>query len=771
MCTCTIDTTLLISSPTLQDVIFGKDGLPLIAGVVTFYRQADMTTFKNVYYQTGSAPPFQYIALPNPLVLSDAGSFQDVNGNDVIPFFYPALDDCVFTGCDPNTPDSYYITVYNADGQFQFDRKDFPFNSGEPTPVTTIATLENYLLNNRFWRNIGQSQSGNPTYNAATLTQYTRDEYNNSGTYYTARLAPSQHDGFSMPDFRYIRNANTSVTESIAFNIFAEQLAPPIIEGDIQPEYYITHNCTADSSGATLKIYQFPISLHQATLANQNVTFTIQGKSTSGSASITVNLYQFCGTGVASPAPVPLGDGVITLGNSWQKYELFGTFPSNNNISLSGTNDDAFYLQIGMPVGSGTAAICNLSFCLPSLYLSDGLDNLPTNSFQTYDQIDSIIAAPRTGDVKVSMNDFSPWGWVPMTGGTIASVNTTTTVSAPASNLGIAYQGTDAWPLYSLLWNKFVSLTNGTSNPLAQLYNAAGTAIAYGSNAWSDWNALNQLSLSPMIGRVLMGTVPATALPLLYKNTITASQLTTPFTAATSTSGILFTSTQAMAFGEVVQVASGGGTLPTELSASTNYYAVPVTTTTFYLATSLANAQAAVVILGSNLGSGTINVISFSLVLTVSVTPNALNLFRGQIVTFTNTGGTLPGGLAINTLYYAVPCAAGTFCVASSFANAMSGTLIAYSSAGTGTTTATITFPGALEGEFAHSQYGAEVGTHGHTPNGTQSGLNFVVTNAGASLGGTGTGATPLSTTGTTGQGVAANITQPSVQMNFLIKL
>jgi hypothetical protein len=56
-------------------------------------------------------------------------------------------------------------------------------------------------------------------------------------------------------------------------------------------------------------------------------------------------------------------------------------------------------------------------------------------------------------------------------------------------------------------------------------------------------------------------------------------------------------------------------------------------------------------------------------------------------VRFTNSGGALPTGLSINTDYWLVRASATTARVATSFANALAGTTIAYTDAGTGTHT------------------------------------------------------------------------------------
>ena len=138
----------LISAAVLQLPFVDKQGDPLTNGVVTFYK-TDMVTLKNVYYQASFG---NYIAAPNPMILSGAGTPMDVNGNDIILFYYP-YDDNPLT-FDSNVFQPYFVTAYDEFGTLQFTRLNFPF-VGSPSAANTVATLENYILNNRFWRNIG----------------------------------------------------------------------------------------------------------------------------------------------------------------------------------------------------------------------------------------------------------------------------------------------------------------------------------------------------------------------------------------------------------------------------------------------------------------------------------------------------------------------------------------------------------------------------------------------------------------------------------------
>ena len=573
----------LVSAAMLQDFIIGKDALPLAAGIITMYRDSDQTTLKNWYYQTGVSGAYQYNALPNPMVLSAAGTMQDVNGNDIIPFYYP------WSESDSTVAEPYFVTVYNSQGQLQFTRSNFPFEPAGVTPVVaSIPTFENYVINGRFWRNIGSTnESGTGTLPNSWTTQYS-----NSGTVYYQTLAPDNHDGFSMPDFNYVKNVNGSANETITFNTFTASQTLQIVN-DIQPEFYINHDCISDSSGASLKAYQFPISLHLATLADQPFTFTmqIQALSLTPNSVIEIYLYAFCGTGASSPVPYLMGSIPLTTagsGTAWTKATVTNTFPTNLGLILSATGDDAFYLQINMP--NGATAACNINFCLPSLYLSAATD-VPTNSFSTYDQIDTIVSDPRTGDVRTSVNSFYPFGWVPMNNGLIALTN-------PSNNQQYARANVDTWPLFNLLWSIGKTYDSGsTSNPLFQMYtNTAGTlALAdYGISAYSDFalaSPAKALQLPVSMGQVFLGTVPIGALipatPSFvgYKSTVTAS----------SSSGLLWTTSASNLLrlfkGNTVTFSS----TTTLVNVVTNavYYIVPQSSTTFKLTTTFADAISA----------------------------------------------------------------------------------------------------------------------------------------------------------------------------------
>ena len=88
---------------------------------------------------------------------------------------------------------------------------------------------------------------------------------------------------------------------------------------------------------------------------------------------------------------------------------------------------------------------------------------------------------------------------------------------------------------------------------------------------------------------------------LLDKTTL---PVLTTFTVDAATE--IFTSNaHGMYTGEILQVSNSGGALPGGLSAATDYYVIRIDANTFYLATTLTNAQAGTNLLVSSAGSGT----------------------------------------------------------------------------------------------------------------------------------------------------------------------
>lgn len=484
MSTFTGNINLLVAAPMLQDALIDKDGTPMAGGTITCSHDNSRTTLKNWYYQSGTPGNYTYITLPNPLTLSAAGTICDINGVDTIPFFYPYDED------DEDETDPYYIAIINYAQTNQITRANFPFIGNADNVLTTVNSFNNLVINGSFWRNIQP--------NTVNVTPYTSVSLNGimavmpGGTNYSAIVAPSQHDAFRMPDIQFQKN-NLSATDVVTFTPFPLGFGQPVTNS-IVPEYYLNHICTLSGSSESQKCYQFPISLHINTLDNVPFTFSIEGQNAGGSSTgqnvLSIFILQDPGTGGTGGVLNEIGQ--ITLNSSWQTYTISSIFPDTTGVNLGDGSDDALYILVQLPLNT----LCEINFTKPSIYLTNNI--VPNNDFQTYDQIDSIINTPRTGDIRISLNSFSPYGWVTANDGTIGT----------AASLATTRANADTWPLYNLLWNN-----------VSDLY--APVTGGRGGSAYADFSGNKPIQLTQTLGRALasIGQGPGPAVWTLGQTT------------------------------------------------------------------------------------------------------------------------------------------------------------------------------------------------------------------------------------------------------------
>lgn len=140
----------------LQEYFVNKDtGFPLANGYVEFFSDPAFTVPKDVYQQSYVAAPtetYTYTSLGSVLQLSLAGTFQDANGADIIPFLFP------YTGTPqaPGTVQLYWIRVWSGNPSvqgsvLQFTRAAWPPNlvqSSSPTDV--FESSQNLFTNPEF---------------------------------------------------------------------------------------------------------------------------------------------------------------------------------------------------------------------------------------------------------------------------------------------------------------------------------------------------------------------------------------------------------------------------------------------------------------------------------------------------------------------------------------------------------------------------------------------------------------------------------------------
>lgn len=135
-----------ITSVELESYFVDKStGEPLAGGIVSFWRDTQRTVPKLVYELIDS-PPYMmansYAPLPNPIILSQSGTFQDAAGNNIAVYYFP-YDQF-------GNLDLYYITVTNQFGVEQFTREAWPFPATNESNITTNANISNQLSNPQF---------------------------------------------------------------------------------------------------------------------------------------------------------------------------------------------------------------------------------------------------------------------------------------------------------------------------------------------------------------------------------------------------------------------------------------------------------------------------------------------------------------------------------------------------------------------------------------------------------------------------------------------
>jgi hypothetical protein len=625
----------LVSAPVLQNAILDdQTGLPLANGIIWLYQDNARTTPKNWYYQSGTAGNYTYIPLPNPLTLNAAGAITDNNGNDTDPFYYPYAEQTV-GDIEEGSFQPYYITVQDQFGAQKFIRQNFPFISqGMPVPAIN-QTFKNYLVNGEFWRNIAPNYSASvpQSFNATVLP----NQFSLNGVPYNyATVAPSQHDGFSMPDMIFVKDVNgvpaTTGVDLISFQQFplgstvlqAMQVPGAPIPNSVTPKWYFNLQCTAQGT-ESYKYIQWPIALNVQNFTNLNGVFTFWAQNLGVNGEISVFIIPFLGTGVISPVQQPLRN--ISLNDNWEFYQIPFPFPNMMGLTLAsssstgGPSDDAWYIQIRFPI----KLTCNINIAFPKLYLGTVP---PTNDFDDDDQINAIISSSRTGDIKISNSSYM-FGYVPANDGTIGNyASNATTLQSP-----------EVFQLYQLLWNIAQPYDSGSdSNPICQMYTSLGAKTNFSAagplGAVTDFNANKQLQLTSMFGRVMAGTIPASALLPSFNNAIVASN--SGGNLLISGNGNLFYQGQPVSF-------TTTGTLPDSIVANAIYYVTNIASSTFNLAISYTDAITGTPVVAwvSSAGSGTVihlnvqgaEIGEYGHILTRPELPDPLTTTAGQLGT------------------------------------------------------------------------------------------------------------------------------------------
>lgn len=422
-------------------------GKPAGSGTVYFYDSLNPDNLKTVYQDAAGLLPY-----PNPI---------DINLNGTVPAIYFKVD-------SGNLNQTYDIWAYDASGDVIENVMGFlPSGTGGGGSPTTIFNLINLIDNNVMYRNNGpvaQSLGAGSTI-----------------------LAPGAHQGLAQtisnfgPDICFIKN-NTSATDTVAFTPFTFGLLP-MSPSDSTPYDYCNFNCTSAGSAESTKLFQFPITNKVQNLSDQLVSGTIWGKCASGNTALILSACQFFGDGSAASNPTATGNTVvtqlaaITLTATWTQYNFSSvSIPSVATGSTGQCGNDGLFVQINVPLNAATS----IQFTKPCLYLGA---RYTAQNYINYDNISGQVEAPRTGDVRITINNFG-FGWVLMNDGGIGD----------AASGATTRKNLDTFPLYNWLWNN-----------VGVVYAPMVDTNPYGASSIADFSANRAISLTKQAGRLIAG--------------------------------------------------------------------------------------------------------------------------------------------------------------------------------------------------------------------------------------------------------------------------
>ncbi len=305
-------------APSLQEYFVDKDtGLPLSGGYVFFYSDISRTVLKNVYTLSGSPPNYQYTALPNPIQLSAVGTIQDVNGNDVLPYYFP------FDAF--GNVELYYVVVQSSGFVLQFTRQGWP-NFSEFDEEDTITT-KNYIPNGQFLAH----NNILPT-NTAMAGQITN---NSSGVYNIAQGG-----------WTFERPAASTATDFVLFDRIGSYT------GSISasPRYQVEIKNTSPIGGDAYKYLgiRFPDVNKFSSSSGQTYTFGFTGQSLSGNLTVQLLLIKYFGAG-GSPTYTSTSISSFTLTINEQAQQAHVSFGNNSMYDIGPNDDDYVQLVLAFP--------------------------------------------------------------------------------------------------------------------------------------------------------------------------------------------------------------------------------------------------------------------------------------------------------------------------------------------------------------------------------------------------------------------------------------
>jgi hypothetical protein len=330
-----LDPRFVVTSDVDTYYVDKDSGAPLAGGLVTFYRDINRIEKKAVYTISGTPPNYIYTALPNPCQLSAVGTFQDADGNNIVPYYFPYVGSPAST---TNAIDLYYITVTSSTLVPQLTREGWP-NVGSGSNDGNEG-YRNFIPNGQFI-----SHTNNPPVIVDTV--------NNVDIQYYAQ------GGFS---FRRTHGGAST------FNNSFTRLTDVIGGLDDFPRYGFNFVCTNFNNSDQVRDWEIKWpGVNQFSSGNPEgsvgYTYFFAAKSNDSTTyTFDVRLIRSYGTG-GSPSPltdVSIGTVVISPGYSYYTVNIPNIPVATGNLGTN--NDDYIAIALRGPTNSWAIQLTDEAF-------------------------------------------------------------------------------------------------------------------------------------------------------------------------------------------------------------------------------------------------------------------------------------------------------------------------------------------------------------------------------------------------------------------------
>lgn len=332
-----------VLAPNLQEYFIDKDtGLPLSGGKVYFYSDVNRSVLKDVYQITGTSGNYDFSALPNPMILSSIGTFQD-SGNDILIYYFP------FEGNKTSSSgkeELYFIRVFNSNDVEQFTRQGFPgpVGTGGDSLVQTIE--ENFIPNGQFLAH-NNLNNIDPLLNGIIPANQP-----------VTNIAPGGWT-FERP------SPTSTAVDSITFPRFSTPSPNPPTQS---PRYQIEVKTT--SVGSPQDTFKYLCikwnDVNKFSSDDDFYTFGFTAKTLTGTKEVQLRKVKYYGTGGTPHAETDDFITSFTIDSTFKNFSFAFTFGSNDGNIIGTNNDDYVQLAIAFPP-SETGDVF-----LTDFFLSDG---------------------------------------------------------------------------------------------------------------------------------------------------------------------------------------------------------------------------------------------------------------------------------------------------------------------------------------------------------------------------------------------------------------